>query len=758
MKSEAEGMRLLALDGGGIRGISELLILEEIMMRIKAEEGLEKVPKPCEYFDIIGGTGTGGLIAILLGRLCVSIEEATKAYIEFAGKVFSETKHMWQDGTFKASTLEGAVKDLVARYDESGDENARMMSDVSKKRECKTFVCAMSALNMSHPHLFRSYEVRSNQEYNAKIWEAVRATSAAPTFFKRIEIGTDPKEEFVDGGLRCNNPTAEVLREAQKICGMDYPMSCIVSIGTGHPKTITLRKPDRFQRLLPTDLIRVLIGISTDCENLSDEFERTFNVQQGLQDVSLAEWMKMGEVKAHTLQYLRGAAIGVEIDRVRDLLRRRSKNSHERQAQRIEEIISSGGRAEVPQKTLLVKKQEKVMASLRFIFDKVEHYKRLLSCGEDDAQKVLDAFQTVNTMLSRPNEDVGVLNQCFLSQKLLDTECVQDRGQLIAAMRRICERTNLYPTRFFLKGDPPSFGDGPVSAGSFADIYKIVFRGEETCFKVIRLYQRSQVEHMTKLDIKVYAREAILWAQLSHPNILPFYGLVEHGSRLSFVSRWATNGNLEDYLAHTPGANRLLLLNVLIDSSGRAALGDFGLSSVTDPQILKWSTQSTMASKGGTARWQAPELLASEDTYEKVHNSKASDVFAWASVCYEIFTGRLPYYEISKPTSVMLSILRGDTPTRPHDGDPAWLEHGLNDCIWELMENCWNFKPSERPDMTTVILRLDPQRPLDSRPTGEWIGKVAMHFRNAQDAELSKEMLLFWEELDSLISRIVPEI
>ncbi|KAG6884535.1 hypothetical protein C0993_010318, partial [Termitomyces sp. T159_Od127] len=140
MDNKGEGLRLLALDGGGIRGLSELLILEELMNRIKAEQKLQEVPKPCEYFDLIGGTSTGGLVAILLGRLCMSVEDAIGEYVKFAKKVFSERKYMWQDGTFKASALEAAMKEVVARYgnDPSGDENARMMSDASKPKQCKT--------------------------------------------------------------------------------------------------------------------------------------------------------------------------------------------------------------------------------------------------------------------------------------------------------------------------------------------------------------------------------------------------------------------------------------------------------------------------------------------------------------------------------------------------------------------------------------------------------------------------------------------
>jgi len=49
-------LRLLALDGGGIRGLSSLMILEQLMQTIDPDSP----PKPCEYFDMIGGTSTGG--------------------------------------------------------------------------------------------------------------------------------------------------------------------------------------------------------------------------------------------------------------------------------------------------------------------------------------------------------------------------------------------------------------------------------------------------------------------------------------------------------------------------------------------------------------------------------------------------------------------------------------------------------------------------------------------------------------------------
>lgn len=62
-------LRILSLDGGGVRGLSSLLILREIMEEIRRRIKTAEAPLPYEYFDLIGGTSTGGLIAIMLGRL-----------------------------------------------------------------------------------------------------------------------------------------------------------------------------------------------------------------------------------------------------------------------------------------------------------------------------------------------------------------------------------------------------------------------------------------------------------------------------------------------------------------------------------------------------------------------------------------------------------------------------------------------------------------------------------------------------------------
>ncbi|KAL9004634.1 MAG: hypothetical protein Q9188_002561, partial [Gyalolechia gomerana] len=250
-----KSLNLLALDGGGIRGVSILLILDEIMRRLQHDEGLTHLPRPCDYFDLIGGTSTGGLVALMLGRLQMTTKDALRTYNKLAGSVFCKAnrKRFYKDGTFKETTLEKEVQELVAAK-ELGESMLRENDDAAL---AKTFVCAVPAANMAHPRLFRSYPVRENAGTNCKIWEAARATTAAPTFFKRITIADDggAQEDFLDGALRFNNPARLVLEEAMKSFGGASKLGCLVSIGTGHPGTIGLSQPDAFQKILPTEMI-----------------------------------------------------------------------------------------------------------------------------------------------------------------------------------------------------------------------------------------------------------------------------------------------------------------------------------------------------------------------------------------------------------------------------------------------------------------------------------------------------------------------
>ncbi|MCJ1378166.1 hypothetical protein MMC17_001262 [Xylographa soralifera] len=326
-------VRLLSLDGGGIRGLSELIIIEEIMYRIQGREQLEEVPLPADYFDLIGGTSTGGIIAILLGRLRLSAAQAIKAYETLARKVFSEKKAKRKDGTFKASKLEEAIKNVV----QESLKNMDAMLYEEKERDsdkCRAFVCALGASDVVHaagPALFLSYKVIKNREYNCTIWEAARATFAAPTFFKRIKIGPLGSEiDYVDAGLGCNNPIKQVVAEAARIYGDDVEIACIVSIGTGQSGSVGLTRPDVFEKWLPRNLIEVLKQIAMDSGKTAEEMELKYknipgiyhrlDVDRGLQSISLDEWKSLGEVREHTKNYMRMEHINKRIDMIVDIL------------------------------------------------------------------------------------------------------------------------------------------------------------------------------------------------------------------------------------------------------------------------------------------------------------------------------------------------------------------------------------------------------------------------------------------------------
>ena len=191
---------------------------------------------------------------------------------------------------------------------------------------------------MRYPRHFRTHTVRTPDSPNCTIWEAARATTAAPRFFKEISIGEEgqTKERFIDARIKCNNPVKEVMEEARLYFGDDRPVGVLVSIGTGQPGTIGLRKPNWFQKIVPTQLIDAVVKIATSCENTADEMESHFkdhpefyfrySVTHGAEGISLEEWKKMGDLKAHTIAYLQGPKVAESIDSL--VKRLRNKTIH----------------------------------------------------------------------------------------------------------------------------------------------------------------------------------------------------------------------------------------------------------------------------------------------------------------------------------------------------------------------------------------------------------------------------------------------
>lgn len=155
---DEEGLCLLSLDGGGVRGLSSLLILKAIMDKINI--GLSSPVRPCEIFDLIGGTSTGGyvnlmhmlsnqtnsivrLISIMLGRLGMDADECIEAYSDIMESIFGEPARSfpmdWRGNVrshFDSAKLEAGIKKVLhARGVSDGD----LLND-GVIRSCRRYV------------------------------------------------------------------------------------------------------------------------------------------------------------------------------------------------------------------------------------------------------------------------------------------------------------------------------------------------------------------------------------------------------------------------------------------------------------------------------------------------------------------------------------------------------------------------------------------------------------------------------------------
>lgn len=180
-----------------------------------------------------------------------------------------------------------------------------------------SFVCCRNATAMDKPRLFRSYTTSGIEgSLNTPIWETVRATTATPGVFKRIQIQQNGlTEEFLDGSFGSKNPTKLLLNEAAEVFGPNSEVSCIVSIGSGKQQPIDISSQSFFHRVVPTQVVSGLKKMAFDGEQIATEVEQKcdstphlyfrFDAEEGLDNVGFGQWQKVPEVESWTLDYLR---------------------------------------------------------------------------------------------------------------------------------------------------------------------------------------------------------------------------------------------------------------------------------------------------------------------------------------------------------------------------------------------------------------------------------------------------------------------
>lgn len=121
-------LRILCIDGGGIKGYTALLIMKRIFHAMKVEAKKKGVdladePRPCDVFDLIVGTSTGGLIAVMLGRIHMTVDQCIEQYEVLSSRIFGKlqlagqagrlTKGMFSSPFYSTDTLQVAVKSVL---------------------------------------------------------------------------------------------------------------------------------------------------------------------------------------------------------------------------------------------------------------------------------------------------------------------------------------------------------------------------------------------------------------------------------------------------------------------------------------------------------------------------------------------------------------------------------------------------------------------------------------------------------------------
>ncbi|KAK7037702.1 hypothetical protein VNI00_010928 [Paramarasmius palmivorus] len=353
-------------------------------------------------------------------------------------------------------------------------------------------------------------------------------------------------------------------------------------------------------------------------------------------------------------------------------------------------------------------------------------------------------------------EQKGALAQSLLDllQQLIDGPDIPNylRTHICKTILRLSDGSDLHPSCLTLH-NVAMVGQHPVDVeGGFGDVWMGNLGADKrvVCLKVARV-NMSDIKRL----LKPFVREALLWRQLKHPNLLPCLGLYyldNAKERICLVSPWMENGNLVQYLRNRPreSVNHVQLMhdiasglshlhalkiihgdlkgaNILITPSSRACIADFGLSRVATSQLFKFtSTKQQM----GTVRWSAPELHMGNSATTK------SDIYACGCVYYEesilgayrqIITGLLPFHELSSDGAVVLAIVTGKSPTNPDN-----FQNLAPTGIWRLMDRCWEPR-SMRPKAEDLLTKL---RSIDCRVavTEDWDDSLFTELRNNVDA------------------------
>ncbi len=223
--------RILALDGGGIRGTLTLSFLERIEALLRARHS-----KPdlllCDYFDLIGGTSTGSIIATLLA-IGKEVGFIKQMYLDLGSEIFAQKNNVF--GMITAKFKDSALKKQLTQHLGEmtlGDPRVRTGLCIVTKRADTGGTWPL----INHPE--GKYFA---QNKDIKLRDIIRASTAAPTYFKPqlLDVGSGQMGAFVDGGVSMANNPALLMFLVATVQGFPFRWATgadkllVTSVGTG---------------------------------------------------------------------------------------------------------------------------------------------------------------------------------------------------------------------------------------------------------------------------------------------------------------------------------------------------------------------------------------------------------------------------------------------------------------------------------------------------------------------------------------------
>lgn len=252
-------LKILTIDGGGLQGISTLLILDKLLGAIARNNGVpDRKPRPCDVFDVIAGIGPGGWLALLLGRFQMDVSAALAEWYNLIDCITPRSKaeqlimRLTQHSYFDTDRLVEQIDHLTDFY----ETDKHMFFTPPDGTRCKhVFVSALKTDSKGTHlgyNLFRTYDCPKGSKVldgppdprKYRISHAFGVTGAAKYFtppWKETST-TKGKSKFLDFKFPSpHNITELALDEMWGLYGKDVEISVVVNIGPGTPNASDCR-------------------------------------------------------------------------------------------------------------------------------------------------------------------------------------------------------------------------------------------------------------------------------------------------------------------------------------------------------------------------------------------------------------------------------------------------------------------------------------------------------------------------------------